>query len=1068
MSLPDIAELGFSVNSKPAVDGAQDLDKLTAATGRAEAATTKLTATERAFGQTTTAAFSPVRDAATATKMLAAEQEALVKTQTRLNAAHGDAVKSTRNLTYAGLGLSRQLADIGVQGSQLNANWGMIFIQQAPQIVDIFAGLKAEGIGVSAALKAMYVQAAPLLAILAPIALAAGAVGSVFALSAQQINKENKDLVAGLGLTADQLDKVKNKTVTMGDVAVGTFNAAKGALASAFGDELNTAGKAIDKFFDDMAAKTVKEAKAIVGGFMGAFEAVKATWSMLPGAFGDATVKAAQAALDALAKLVNGAIGLINPVIGGLNSRFKLGLPQLDRVAFGKLRNEYEGQMAATAKAGADAFARGNAAGGALVEKGLAAITRETLRAAQARIKDEAGKAKAAKATKDHADRVQLETDVLVAQNEIWPERAAAMEAAAKQAKALAAAQQALNDNIKASDRPATGLENLIAGFEEALSKADATRYAVEDIFSSIAGNDWAGAFSGLLRAIDLVKKAFDSAATSKDKMSAIAGVAQGVGGAIGGSTGSAISGAASGAMTGFTMGGVPGAVIGGLLGGISSLFGSSKAKKQAKAEAEAQRLAAEQARLQEVANQKRSLELQLMEAQGWSFVALTAQRADELAKMDATNRALAEQVYAAQDAAKSKELEIQLLEATGQAEAALSIRRHQTLATLSEQDQALQKQIWAAQDATKAAEALADAQAKATAEAEALAEAQAKAAEVAARAAAEAAQAQADLNSARQADAATLVSNARSALTEAYQREASAIEATRDRLSGFASDLKAFRLSLSGGAGTAGSDFFKLAAKARLGDADALGQLVSAGTAADAAAKAGASSQQEYLREQAKIRSAVQAAEDTANRQVTIADQQLAALNAQVSGLVAINSSVLTVAAGIAALQSALAVQTGTFGGAVANPNRNWGANADANMLLARGTGYGGDFGSGGFQKWIEAQDESTKATARAILQAQGQAYRIAFATGGSFEVGGSGSTDTTPINFMATPGEMVNVTKGDTMGEMVAELRALRSEVASLRADGRRTADATVSTAKTLKNVTPNGDAIQTEAAA
>ena len=33
------------------------------------------------------------------------------------------------------------------------------------------------------------------------------------------------------------------------------------------------------------------------------------------------------------------------------------------------------------------------------------------------------------------------------------------------------------------------------------------------------------------------------------------------------------------------------------------------------------------------------------------------------------------------------------------------------------------------------------------------------------------------------------------------------------------------------------------------------------------------------------------------------------------------------------------------------------------------------------------------------------------AYATGGSFTVGGSGGTDTTPVQFMATPGERVTV---------------------------------------------------------
>jgi len=1221
--MDDIASLGLRIDAAQANTAAVALDKMASAGGRAEKTANKLATAERGVEKATGAAADAAMDAVRAAKALAGEQEAVIKTANRLNAAHGSAVGSSKALTQATLNMTRQFADVGVTAA-MGMNPLMIMIQQGPQIADAFQMAAAQGLGFTTVLaglgtqlglvkvsggalaSAQFVQAeaavadavakqaaamaganlaasnlalaasaavgaegqaalaiatagdtvakeaataatkqltaanatlatsagavgtatkfafGPVLAILLPIAAAAAAVGAVFALSARQINQGNKDLASGLGLTADQLEKVKNKTVTMGDVAIGTFNAAKGALAEAFGPQLDAAGKAIDKFFAEMAANTVKEAKAIVGGFMGAFAAVKATWAMLPAAFGDATVRAAQAALDGLAKLINGAVGLINPLIAGMNERFKLNIPQLDTVKFAQLQNSYAGQMEATAKVGAEAFAKGSAEGAALVDKALAAIESESLKAAEKRMRAEAGKAKAvrdtvsdyekaAKASQEYLASLTEEVATMGMSTEQLKRREIAMKAALAPTEELArairiaganweyqngvmkayeaqtkAVTAASNDNIKTmaqvlgSVEMDTALDGLIHDLEAIQRQSDIARNAVDDIYYGIRNRDWAGAFSGLLRTIDQLKIAFDKTADAKSRLGAIAGVAQGVGGAIGGTAGNAISGVASGAVAGYEAGGKSGGIIGGLLGGILSLFGSSSAKKKAKAEeaarkaeAEAQRLAEEQARLQAVANEARALEIQKIELTFGALAAEVARREDVLKAMDATNQAAQKEVWALQDAAAAKardeavaaeaaqrasdiaatrhDLEIQLLEAQGKASEAAKMRLADERALLDEGLQNLFDQVQAERELTATRDAATAAAADAARAEEERVAAMIKSA--------------ADLRTAQQSDAANLVSTAKQQARAAYDAQVSEIKAGRDQMAGYAASFREFRLGLSGAA-ESGANFYTIAAKARLGDKDAMGQLLGAAQAANTSAMSGASTQVEFLREQARISAAVQAAEDTAGRQVSIADQQLSALEAQVSGLITVNESVLTVAAAIAGLQSALKVQTGTFGGAVANPNRNWGANADANMLLAR-QGYGGDFGGGGFQAWAEQQPESVKATLRQILSSQGQSYRAAFATGGSFTVGGDGGTDTTPVSFMATKNEVVNVSREDVMARMAERMDAMVAEMRAMRSDAHRTANASEKTANTLVRVTRDGDALVTEAA-
>lgn len=500
-----------------------------------------------------------------------------------------------------------------------------------------------------------------------------------------------------------------------------------------------------------------------------------------------------------------------------------------------------------------------------------------------------------------------------------------------------------------------------------------------------------------------------------------------------------------------------------------------------------------------DIARQRHSLELELMEAQGNSAGALAIRRADELAAMDASLRPLRELIWATNDAAEAnrlatqaqeeaaraaeaaaqeaariaeteanrlaqiagqrRDLVIQLMELTGDAMGAENARRADLIAGLDASLQPLQRLIYAQQDYNAANAAAA------------------QAAEEAAQAAIEREQLLAQYRAQAETDALALVEKARDALSAAYEREAGAIQTTIDKFRGFEEGLRRFRESLgleglspSASLAVSKADFERTSALARVGNEQALGDLQGVSEAYLEQSRAYSKTSLDHLRNLSSVREAVQAAEATAGRQASIGEQQLAALNGSVAGLMVLNGSVLSVRDAISALAGAQAVLANATP-SVANDSREWGVNPEVNRLLARQTGYSGDFGSGGWQAWIEQQDEATKAGARATLAAQGQAYRIGFATGGSFEVGGSGGTDSTPISFMATPGEMVNIRRpGDASNDnsgLVAEIRALRQEVASLRSDGARTAKASETTAKTLTQVTRGGDAMLTEAA-
>ncbi len=165
--------------------------------------------------------------------------------------------------------------------------------------------------------------------------------------------------------------------------------------------------------------------------------------------------------------------------------------------------------------------------------------------------------------------------------------------------------------------------------------------------------------------------------------------------------------------------------------------------------------------------------------------------------------------------------------------------------------------------------------------------------------------------------DAAAKVSAARDVLTQAYQREQEAIQATKDKFKELSTSLRAFSASLTDT--IAGTDpgtryrrsreaFLSTAAMARLGDADAMGRLQGEGEAFTAASRDYVSTSLDYLRDVGLVREAVDEAANTADRQASIAEQQLEALNKSVQGLIEISANVVSVRDAIASLQAAYA----------------------------------------------------------------------------------------------------------------------------------------------------------------
>lgn len=244
---------------------------------------------------------------------------------------------------------------------------------------------------------------------------------------------------------------------------------------------------------------------------------------------------------------------------------------------------------------------------------------------------------------------------------------------------------------------------------------------------------------------------------------------------------------------------------------------------------------------------------------------------------------AIAEETQRSFELARQRRaLEIRLLEAQGNAAAVLAAKREDELAATDELLQPLLNLIYAQEDATAAAQAAA------------------KAEQERQRAIEEATKA---------------VKDAESALRQAYEREAKVFDDTISKFSDLGKKLREFAATLLPLTGTGGASLAQLNDKfrttialARLGNSEAMAQVPEIGARLRDAIMANATDRISMLRQLVGLKTETESVAEVADRQVSIAQQQLDALNAQVSQFITLNENVLSVKDAIVALQAAQA----------------------------------------------------------------------------------------------------------------------------------------------------------------
>jgi hypothetical protein len=257
-------------------------------------------------------------DYARAQTVLNARSADFALRQSKMNDAMGLGARSAKLQSHEMLNLSRQFADIGVTAA-MGMSPMMILVQQGPQIADVFASARTRGIGFGQAMK----QVGGLIAPFAPMLLGIGAAAAVAfggaALVTRNMGKELGDVQAEFGLTAKEMKQLEKDGVSMGytfgDVFGGIGRAIKEEFSDTFAEEIEAVSKWWNTMLDDITANAEKNIGEIIGLFIGAYKAVKATWSMLPAAMGDFAIQATNATIDALERMINAAIGGMNSLL---------------------------------------------------------------------------------------------------------------------------------------------------------------------------------------------------------------------------------------------------------------------------------------------------------------------------------------------------------------------------------------------------------------------------------------------------------------------------------------------------------------------------------------------------------------------------------------------------------------------------------------------------------------------------------------------------------------------------------------------------------------------------------
>ncbi|TCD04279.1 hypothetical protein EYB45_08515 [Erythrobacteraceae bacterium CFH 75059] len=247
--------------------------------------------------------------------------------------------------------------------------------------------------------------------------------------SMQQAAQDASDMEAyarSLGLTTKEIRNLKDVTVTFGDTTKAVFQVAGKAIWDNIGPAVKSTWELIEGWFAAVGSGTKTLVNYMIGGFVGAYNAIVQTWRSFPAALGDLFYSAVNAAIGAINSLLRKSADGVNSFITSANAvlgQFGINLPTISAAQIGEVENQHAGAGRRIGEAFAgnlrEAVQRDYL--GAIGD----AVTAQTIRNAQDRIREQAlakgyldpENARTRKPKVDrHAERLARENEAIEAQ----------------------------------------------------------------------------------------------------------------------------------------------------------------------------------------------------------------------------------------------------------------------------------------------------------------------------------------------------------------------------------------------------------------------------------------------------------------------------------------------------------------------------------------------------------------------------------------------------------------------------------------------------------------------------
>lgn len=372
--MTDVARLGLEVRSEQVAKGSSELDKLTNAAKRAQAAAGGVSASTKNAGQAAVSlSASAGRAAASLNNEAAAAQKAAAALRTH-SAAVNDNVVRVNRMGGSMSGLAAQFQDIGVTAA-MGMNPVMIALQQGTQIAgqmeaavqggssalsvlgQSFKSLFSPLTFVSIAMTALAAAALQMVDWTSVAQVSLGAVADVLELIAPYATVAAAGLallyapaiIGGLTVLSETILALTARLVGLG---IGFAMANPGtafvigitaavAAASIFRDELT-------KIFGvDLIGVAKRAANFVINSFFAAFEDLKFVWNNFGDIMGAAVIGGVNIAIRAIDALLTKAADGINWLIRQANKIPKVDIGEIDTSSgiIGGIENPYSGRL---------------------------------------------------------------------------------------------------------------------------------------------------------------------------------------------------------------------------------------------------------------------------------------------------------------------------------------------------------------------------------------------------------------------------------------------------------------------------------------------------------------------------------------------------------------------------------------------------------------------------------------------------------------------------------------------------------------------------------------------------